>query len=376
MLQYRFYLDIQNFIPDDILNMNTYTCYICDVEVPKSYKTKHNDGVKHKTCMKIANLALERIRKHMQQNIKESRLSIQVAETYFCEPCAIVVQNVSKTHHETSERHLKSLNHHEVFKDFLMAYEDKDNIEIVFGKNWKCDSDSLNELDKLETENNDSNNYPNNILSETIIETSKNAEPAQNEFKVEQNLLEKASSLEPITENSDDDLDKKINQVNEFLKKYVTKNHTNPVTIPEKQASAQCVNINPVPKPEKDCNSQQANDQLINIKPVTKAEKKKNMQKASTQLVNYIKTVTDKCNTEPIHTIEVLTDKLILITAINGDRIGVPVANFHSIHNQKDKSYCKICEDPNVGYSHKNTEEHMEKVMIPIEDKNAIRKVS
>lgn len=314
--------------------MNTYTCYICDTEVPKSYTAEHNDGNKHKTCLKIADLALERTRKHMKLEIRK-RLSIQVRETYFCEPCAIVVQKVDRIDHESSDKHVKSMRHDEILKDFLMIYEEKENIELI--------------TEKIPTDVIDLRSDNEQINCDLAIDDTYNQVDTPKllkENEIQQAQLELGNDSEILTPKaSKTDIDKVNKTLSDMSKRMV----------------------------------EQLSDCLTKYSPekgtMNKAEKKENSQKATNQLNNYLKLITDKCKTDPIHTVQVLTNKQILITAINGDKIKVPVVNFHSIHNKKENSYCKICEDPNVGISHEQLEEHMEKIMIAIEDKNAIRKV-
>lgn len=115
-------------IPEKLLNLNQYTCHICDIQVPTTYVKEHNSSQKHKTCSEIANIALERTKRQIQLEISTPKLKIQ--DTYFCETCCLVVLNSQKETHDTTKSHAVSVKHNELLKDFLKIYENIENVEV------------------------------------------------------------------------------------------------------------------------------------------------------------------------------------------------------------------------------------------------------
>ncbi|XP_059055016.1 uncharacterized protein LOC131849046 [Achroia grisella] len=110
---------------------NTYKCPICNIIVPIIYLKEHNSSLKHKTCLEIADLAMQRLRDYVFLNVTACT---NETSTYFCEPCALSVDVNQKYCHEASKSHAVSLKYDNILSDLLMLYKDRENLDKICSK--------------------------------------------------------------------------------------------------------------------------------------------------------------------------------------------------------------------------------------------------
>ncbi|XP_064076253.1 suppressor of Mek1-like [Vanessa tameamea] len=108
-------------------------CHICNIEVPVPFLKQHIDSNKHTVNMKIADMAVERLKKSMRHH------SVSNEETHptlhFCPACVTVIKLKDKTNHEKSIAHKNSLVVNKFLNDFYLLYtndtnyDDDDNLD-------------------------------------------------------------------------------------------------------------------------------------------------------------------------------------------------------------------------------------------------------
>lgn len=115
---------------DDTSLIKSYKCPICNFNIPINYWKSHNASLKHKTFLEIADLAMQRIRENMFQNVPDLPPCEDDPSTYFCESCSIPVAIIEKNYHETSDSHALCLKQDNLLHDLLMVYKGN-NITVV-----------------------------------------------------------------------------------------------------------------------------------------------------------------------------------------------------------------------------------------------------
>ncbi|CAG9577615.1 unnamed protein product [Danaus chrysippus] len=108
-------------------DLKTTMCHICKIDVPVKYLKEHRDGVKHKTYLKIANTALERLKDEINNNVySEERDSLK----YFCPHCTTVTEVCDRQKHDNSTNHKNAVLIDRYITNFLDFYTNStDNIK-------------------------------------------------------------------------------------------------------------------------------------------------------------------------------------------------------------------------------------------------------
>ncbi|OWR48548.1 hypothetical protein KGM_205015 [Danaus plexippus plexippus] len=100
-------------------DIKTTMCHICKIDVPVKYITEHRDSVKHKTYLKIADTALQRLRDEINSNVySEERDPLK----YFCPHCTTVSEICDKENHDNSTGHKNAVVYDRYIKTFLDFY--------------------------------------------------------------------------------------------------------------------------------------------------------------------------------------------------------------------------------------------------------------
>ncbi|XP_047542992.1 E3 ubiquitin-protein ligase RBBP6-like [Vanessa atalanta] len=102
-------------------------CHICNIDVPVPFLRQHIDSNKHTINMKIADMAVERLKKSMHHH------SVCNEETHptlhFCPACVTVIKLKDKTNHEKSIAHKNSLVVNKFLNDFYILYTNDTNCD-------------------------------------------------------------------------------------------------------------------------------------------------------------------------------------------------------------------------------------------------------
>ncbi|XP_046976192.1 phosphatidylinositol 3-kinase 3-like isoform X2 [Vanessa cardui] len=127
-------------LEDEIINI---PCHICNIDVPVPFLKQHVDSFKHTINMKIADMAVERLKKSMRHyNICDQE---SYPTLHFCPACVTVIKSKDKTKHEKSIAHRNSLLVDKFLNDFYLLYTnntDCDGDDVKFNAN----TDDLNEF--------------------------------------------------------------------------------------------------------------------------------------------------------------------------------------------------------------------------------------
>ncbi|CAH2242095.1 jg26226 [Pararge aegeria aegeria] len=134
---YRF--EIKSKDPEDVidktpkLEFENTTCYICDIEVPKPFFNKHRNSLRHKTNLKIANIAMKRLMKYINNtdNVGCADYDEVDPHAYFCAKCTTVIDAKEKETHNKSLAHRNSLVLEKIFNDYLTLYHSNEEINDV-----------------------------------------------------------------------------------------------------------------------------------------------------------------------------------------------------------------------------------------------------
>ncbi|CAH0727094.1 unnamed protein product, partial [Brenthis ino] len=122
------------------------TCHICKIQVPQNFYHEHKYSFKHEMNTKIANLAVQRLQKHLNCNYDIVDVTTN-SSAHFCPVCVTVMDSVEKKTHENSIGHKNSVIVEKFLNDFLILYE---NVECKTIPSIKCnipDTNSKKEMD-------------------------------------------------------------------------------------------------------------------------------------------------------------------------------------------------------------------------------------
>ncbi|CAK1552916.1 unnamed protein product [Leptosia nina] len=119
--------------------IQTTSCYICDIEVPKMFLIEHRNSRKHLINKSVADTALSRISKDSIDDFSVVK-NIDNTNNYFCPECVAVV-NVEERHsHENQQSHKHSVLYNNMMEHFHSVY-----INEVDTSNSKFDSSICSE---------------------------------------------------------------------------------------------------------------------------------------------------------------------------------------------------------------------------------------
>ncbi|XP_059055015.1 uncharacterized protein LOC131849045 [Achroia grisella] len=109
-----------------VAESSTYLCVICDITVPNIYWKSHNDSLKHKTCLEIANVSMQRVRKNMFA--VPPHYSTSDSNYYFCGACAVPIAVTEKIYHTSTKEHADAVKHDELLSNLLDIYKNKSKL--------------------------------------------------------------------------------------------------------------------------------------------------------------------------------------------------------------------------------------------------------
>ncbi|XP_034838838.2 putative histone-lysine N-methyltransferase 1 [Maniola hyperantus] len=171
-------------------------CNICDIDVPKPFLKEHRKSSRHITNMKIADIAVHRMNKYINNTDNENCCTDcdEIDQSaHFCAACVTVVDAKDKVPHEKSLAHKNSVILEKIFNDFLLLYNHQEEVndgkaedEVNTNKN---DSNTKLSDDVLKFVNvTDSGNTSNEVLKliekpidapDKTIKIKNNNEPTQ-----------------------------------------------------------------------------------------------------------------------------------------------------------------------------------------------------
>ncbi|CAK1592113.1 unnamed protein product [Parnassius mnemosyne] len=130
--------------PDVSGEITRNLCYICNIEVPLPYMKEHINSTKHKTFLKITEVALERVKKQVAHNFSDKN---PVSSMYFCQTCVTTTPVKDKSFHMKSTAHKNAVILDRILNDFLKIYThdelETDNTES------EIETPNHEELDKV-----------------------------------------------------------------------------------------------------------------------------------------------------------------------------------------------------------------------------------
>ncbi|XP_045541312.1 uncharacterized protein LOC106713429 isoform X1 [Papilio machaon] len=140
------YIDIET-------NIQKSLCHICNVEVPSGYMLSHQNSEKHKTYVKISEIALERVRRQMSETYTSEN---KIPSMYFCQSCVVLVPKNDKQLHLISIQHKNSIIIDKLLNDFSKLYfDDAIDIEKELKHKKIVSTEPIIEEDELINLNND-----------------------------------------------------------------------------------------------------------------------------------------------------------------------------------------------------------------------------
>ncbi|CAK1592115.1 unnamed protein product, partial [Parnassius mnemosyne] len=261
--------------------ISTNLCYICNIEVPLPYMKEHLNSTKHKTFLKITEVALERVKKQVTHNFSEKN---PVPSMYFCQTCVTTTPVKDKSFHMKSTAHKNAVTLDRILNDFIKIYTH----------------------DELETDN-----------TESEIETPNHEE------------------LDKVDEGTNKpDIEKPV--YNEDIAKEI----------------------------------------VWNLKPATFHKINKDaIVSNGTNLTEYINNLNAK--TLSSHKVKDVNGEYLIIETKDGSEVKVTHNNFHGILAiGKRHAQCKLCTEivRNLD-KHIYSQKHIEKIVLPINDKECIRQL-
>ncbi|XP_045489003.1 uncharacterized protein LOC110996158 isoform X2 [Pieris rapae] len=99
-----FEFEIRKKVDDNTQAIIKATCHICAIEVPKLFFNDHCKSKRHNINKCIAEIALDRMKKHLQ-NKEDYEITNDVCETYFCPECDLTVSQKDQKSHENLQSH-------------------------------------------------------------------------------------------------------------------------------------------------------------------------------------------------------------------------------------------------------------------------------
>ncbi|CAH4033303.1 unnamed protein product [Pieris brassicae] len=155
-----FEFEIRKKVDDNIQDSTiTATCYICDIEVPKLFFKDHCKSKRHYINKCIAETALDRMKKHLQN--KDCEITNDVSDTYFCPECIVTVSQKDQKTHEKLQSHKYLAMFDTLFENLYKIYANESDI-----KNTEHEADISHITDtfksdsiKLDFDSNDSMEY-------------------------------------------------------------------------------------------------------------------------------------------------------------------------------------------------------------------------
>ncbi|XP_045783463.1 uncharacterized protein LOC123879662 isoform X2 [Maniola jurtina] len=166
-------------------------CHICDIDVPKPFLKAHRKSSRHITNMKIADVAIHRMKKYIN-NIDNENCCTDCDEidqsAHFCAVCVTIVDVKEKVTHENSLAHKNSVILEKIFNDFLLLYNCQEEINDGKAENEmntnKNDSDAKISYDILKfVSETDSGNTSNKLLKSI----EKPIDPSDKSIKIKDN---------------------------------------------------------------------------------------------------------------------------------------------------------------------------------------------
>ncbi|CAK1592390.1 unnamed protein product [Parnassius mnemosyne] len=279
--------------PDVDAEISTNLCYICNIKVPLPYMKEHIDSSKHKTFLKIAEVALERVKKQMGYNFSNKN---PVPSMYFCQTCVTTTPVKDKSFHIKSNAHKNAVILDRLLNEFLKIYAHEE----------------------LESDN-----------TKSEIETPNHEE-----------------------------LDKVINKML----------NANSTIICNDEGT----NISNIQKPVN--NKDIAKEIVANLKSITFQKINKDAIVCSgTNLTEYINVLNAK--TFSTHKLKDINGEYLIIKTKDGSQLKVTHNNFHGVLTMgKRHAQCKLCTEivRNLD-EHICSQKHIEKIVLPINDKECIR---
>ncbi|CAG5000977.1 unnamed protein product [Parnassius apollo] len=281
--------------PDVDGEIGTNFCYICNIEVPLPFMKEHIDSSKHKTFLKITEVALERVKKQMGFNFSSKN---SVPSMYFCQTCVTTTPVKDKSFHMKSNAHKNAVILDKLLNDFLKIYTHE----------------------KLEKDK-----------TESDIETSNH-----------------------------EGLDKVINKMS----------NANSTVI----CSDEVTNIPDIEKPV--YNKDTAEEIASKLIPITVPKVNKNtIVNGGTNLTEYINILNAK--TFSTHKLKDVNGDYFIIETKDGSQLKVTHNHFHGVLAMgKRHAQCKLCTEivRNLD-EHICSQKHIEKLVLPINDKECIREL-
>ncbi|CAK1592105.1 unnamed protein product [Parnassius mnemosyne] len=267
--------------PDVNAEISTNLCNICNIEVPLPYMKEHINSTKHKTFLKITEVALERVKKQVSHNFSDKN---PVPSMYFCQTCVTTTPVKDKSFHMKSTAHKNAVILDRILNDFLKIYTHEE----------------------LETDN-----------TESEIETPNHEE------------------LDKVDEGTNKpDIEKPV--YNEDIAKEI----------------------------------------VWNLKPATFHKINKDaIVSGRTNLTEYINNLNAK--TLSSHKVKDVNGEYLIIETKDGSQLKVTHNNFHGVLAMgKCHAQCKLCTEivKNLD-EHMCSQKHIEKIVLPINDKECIREL-
>ncbi|XP_072946723.1 uncharacterized protein [Epargyreus clarus] len=327
---------------------NTF-CYICHVTMPNAHFAKHLRSLKHRSYQKIANIGLERVKKHKEMITEDKNKELE----YFCEHCTLVMPLSARNTHENTELHKKYTaidTFVDTFATFYAYIEDDRHIGVVEHAN-ACELVKVNQKD-FETED--------DLEVMTIkISTSDN-----NYVDVKPT---KISNNEKTREFNKDNLDMntKLNKDSLVLDESLTKEKETVLGSKIKDAESLIKDIE---------------SRLVDLKEmnnnVTEIESNEGANLVS-NLEQYIRLL-KRHSTIKLSTINSNEQERLIVESTDGAELVISVNNFHGLRRTGNKFVqCKLCKifvsDKN---EHKVSEKHLKYVTQPFEDKHCLRRLA
>ncbi|CAB3255316.1 unnamed protein product [Arctia plantaginis] len=155
-----------------IESYESFSCYICNIDVPKIYYKQHNKSARHQNYKKLVEKVLENVKKQINIDI-DNIPNNQEYDMFYCETCCKVVARNNKQNHKKSNYHIQSIENEQLTSKFIEMYinnkKTEDDIQSVINYEHDLDSEfsSPSNSDWCDTNNFIKNCKNNNVLNKS-----------------------------------------------------------------------------------------------------------------------------------------------------------------------------------------------------------------